>query len=59
MKGYCLLIGNETYVVDGSPRLGIPRTSTNFDDAKIFEDMLDVNSFLGLLCVEPEIKTLW
>jgi len=57
MEEFYLLIGNNTYIIDGTPRLGIPRTSNNFNEAKIFKSINEVNSFLSLLCIEPEIKT--
>lgn len=52
---YYLLIGNSSYVTEGNPRLGIPRVSSNFKDAKLFS-MDEAHSFISLLCIEPEIK---
>lgn len=52
---YYLLIGNSSYIIEGIPRLGIPRVSSNFKDARLFS-MDEAHAFMNLLCVEPEIK---
>jgi len=58
MKGYRLKVGNN-YVMEGNPRLGIPRTTDSKKEAKEFQTMEEVRNFESMCCIGLEIEIIF